>query len=355
MPGKIHSPRAVASCGLLRHVGAVIVETRRDRQTTAAGCRSFPWPIPALLAVAALLATLACPAIVQAQIPEDAVRVFCQRDGHGDRLRSGTWPSIGELVTWRLEPAWDRVVLISGYRIGGVVRDGDQAEMEITYASVAEVTPQGISDVSGPDIVKVHLVRRGNAWRLLDPPPPPHVFENLVDRDDMAASMAPENATFVSDSVFIWRMFRQAGWDLSFEPVAHLLDPGTFFPVAEPRVGDVVAYVHNGVPYHAGIYEGEDSVVSATINRGIMRTRLSAFAGDLRYLRLGDVARLGAATPGAEGSPAATAEEAAARLRAAGTPGAENPEVAAPPPSSRATPSPAPSPTGAAQSPQESR
>jgi len=40
------------------------------------------------------------------------------------------------------------------------------------------------------------------------------------------------------------------------------------------------------VAYHAGLLEAEDQVVSSTLNAGIMRTAVDAFAGQVTYLRL---------------------------------------------------------------------
>jgi hypothetical protein len=62
---------------------------------------------------------------------------------------------------------------------------------------------------------------------------------------------------------------------------------GTFYgPVGVPQAGDLVVYLRDGTPYHVGIVEGEDQIVSSTLNAGIVRTGTDAFAGEVKYLRL---------------------------------------------------------------------
>jgi len=51
-------------------------------------------------------------------------------------------------------------------------------------------------------------------------------------------------------------------------------------------VGDLVVYLRDDAPYHVGLLEAENQVVSSTLNAGIVRTTIDAFAGDVRYLRL---------------------------------------------------------------------
>ncbi len=222
--------------------------------------------------------------------PEQVAASFCERDGHGERLRPGGWPAIAPLVEWELEPAWDEVVLITGYEVGGLRRGEQGLEVQVQYSVVARVTGQGVREVSEVEPAILRLVEAGAAgggepWRIAGPPPPPHVFANLVDADSMAASLAPESAQYLSNSAFVWQHLREQGVAVAYRQAAGWLAEGDFLGVSEPRLGDVVAYLHGGKPYHLGVYEGEDRVLSATINRGKARSRLNAFAGEIRYLR----------------------------------------------------------------------
>ena len=53
-----------------------------------------------------------------------------------------------------------------------------------------------------------------------------------------------------------------------------------------PEAGDLVVYYDGEKPYHVGLLESEDQVVSATLNTGVRRAPLAAFAGEVRYWRL---------------------------------------------------------------------
>ena len=48
------------------------------------------------------------------------------------------------------------------------------------------------------------------------------------------------------------------------------------------EVGDLVLYFDGEQPYHVGVVESDDTVVSATLNGGIRRTPFGAFAGEIK-------------------------------------------------------------------------
>lgn len=245
-------------------------------------------PIAAfLIAICALL--VAAPA--RAQFPEGVASAFCQADGRGDRLNSSRAAIFNEFLPWRFEPAWDRIFLISGYEINPVRVGTEDAEILIRYSVVAEITGEGVREEIRQEAVRVTLALTDGAWRLVGPPPPPHLYASGADREQLFALLTPINPGYVSNSKFVWRMFQNAGWGFPYQPAAAFLGGNYFKAVPEPRVGDVVAYLSAGVPYHVGIYEGEDRVASATLSRGIVRAALNAFPGEVRYLRLTDAAR----------------------------------------------------------------
>jgi len=102
----------------------------------------------------------------------------------------------------------------------------------------------------------------------------------------MRQSLQTGGVDFVPNSLFIWNMFQSAGWAVDFEPVEEFLNGRGFRTVTQPTSGDVVVYLRDGVPYHAGLLEAENQIVSSTLNAGIVRTPAAAFAGEVRYVRL---------------------------------------------------------------------
>jgi hypothetical protein len=219
--------------------------------------------------------------------PQGVVRQFCQADALGRRAGVGGWADFEPIVSWSFEPAWDYVVLITGYSIGSPRSgEGDALDVDVDYTVVGQVSALGLDTGVHVETVtfRVHAPHEG--WRIIGPPPPPHIFGTRLDIEAMRRSFERGALNFLPNSLFIWQMFRAAGWNVPFQRTGDLLTASVYRPVKKPQVGDVVAYLRDGLPYHAGLLEAEDQVVSSTLNAGIVRTRVDAFAGDVRYLRL---------------------------------------------------------------------
>jgi hypothetical protein len=237
--------------------------------------------------------------------PQGIVRQFCQADAFGQRVSMRGWPDLMPIVSWRFEPAWDAVVLIIGYDVGSPrPAPGGALQVDVHYNVVGQVSALGFDANAYVETVtfRVHAPEQG--WRIIGPPPPPHVFGTRVDIEVMRRSFEFGTRSFLPNSLFVWQMFRSAGWDVPFQRTADLLVGTTYRPVEEPRGGDVVVYLRDGVAYHVGLLEVENQVVSSTLNAGIVRTTVDAFAGEVRYLRLvepepGVVRPRPAATPAA--------------------------------------------------------
>jgi cell wall-associated NlpC family hydrolase len=132
---------------------------------------------------------------------------------------------------------------------------------------------------------------------------PPHVFGARISADEVVAALKGERGTFVSNSLFLQRLMRAAGWDVGYERTADLPTHGTYGPVDVSRAGDLVVYTQDGAAYHVGVLERDGKVVSATLNGGIVRASLNGFLGEVQYLRLLATARL-PATPTIAPEPA---------------------------------------------------
>lgn len=220
--------------------------------------------------------------------PQTVVRHFCERDAAGLRVTLPGWSRIAPLVEWALEPAWDHVRLISSYAVGSPV-PGERGTLlvEVRYSVTADVSAIEIKPTARIESV-LFQVRAASPtyWRIVGPPPPPFVFQAQADPEILRRSLESGGANFLANSVFVWRMLREAGWDVPYQPTTSLLDGRGFRAVKKPRAGDVVAYLRNGIPYHAGFLEAGEVLVSATLNGGLVRSTLDAFAGDVTFLRL---------------------------------------------------------------------
>ncbi len=214
------------------------------------------------------------------------MRAFCLADGRGARLSASAWPSVAPLVGWALEPAWDHINLIHGYEMGTPrTRDG-VVEVEVRYSVVGTVDSRGSESASRVESQTFTLEPDGaGGWRLRPPAPPPYVFDSEADGATLAALLAPQDSPYLSNSAFVWQLLRNAGWETPYTPTGALAQAPGFSAPPTANVGDLVLYYRAGTPYHVGMVESPDTVVSATLNGGIRRTAFDAFAGDIRYLR----------------------------------------------------------------------
>jgi hypothetical protein len=227
-------------------------------------------------------------ATVGQRAAQSVVRDFCQADGFGQRVLVWTWGNVAPLVTWELEPAWDHVVLIGGFGVGAPRPDDTGVlAVDVRYSVIGQVSPLGLDPTVYVETVtfQVGMPDEGG-WRIIGPPPPPHIFANRVDVEAMRRSLEQGGFNFLPNTIFVWQMFRAAGWDIPFERTVDLLSGPAYQPVDSAAPGDLVVYLRDGVPYHVGLLEAENQILSSTLNAGIVRTGIDAFAGDLKYLRV---------------------------------------------------------------------
>ncbi len=267
------------------------------RRTSGRREARLPHVITAFLLGALRLSVLPAEAVETG--PQAVVRQFCQADGVGQRVTLAGWGGIAPLVSWTFEPAWDRAVLIAGYEVGTPrPSDAGRLAVEVRYTVVGQVSALGFDANAQVEAVTFDMgTSDGAGWRIFGPPPPPHIFSNRVDVDQMRRSFAEGGMNFLANTIFVWQMLHSAGWNVSFETTADLLNGAAYRIVDQPKTGDLVVYLRDNTPYHVALLEGEHQVVSSTLNAGIVRTATDAFPGDVKYLRLVEPAA--APTPGA--------------------------------------------------------
>ena len=219
--------------------------------------------------------------------PQGIVRQFCRADALGQRANLRDWPLLAPIISWPFEPAWDFAVLISGYEVGSPhAAENGALDIDVQYTVVGQVSAFGLETGPQVETVTFHVDAGEAGWRIAGPPPAPHIFGTRVDVEAMTRSFENGTPTFLPDSLFIWQMVRSSGWNVAYQRTADLLAGITYRPVEKPQVGDVVVYLHDGVPYHAGLLEAEQSVISSSLNAGIVHTAVDAFPGEVHYVRL---------------------------------------------------------------------
>ncbi|GIW40254.1 MAG: hypothetical protein KatS3mg076_0831 [Candidatus Binatia bacterium] len=235
--------------------------------------------------------------VAESRFPERVAADFCEQDGFGARLAPSGWRKLAPYVGWEVEPAWDEIVVVSGYEVQPARSTDAEATVPVRYSVLARVGGRGVVEKAEEETLELRLLRLEGEWRIVGPPHPPHLFDHVVDRAELASSLSPEADAYLSNSKLLWQLLRGAGWDVPYRPTRELLGAGEFFAVAVPAVGDLVLYLRKGVPYHAGVYRGDGQVVSATLTEGVIRADLNAFPGEVRYLRIfADTPRIAAET-----------------------------------------------------------
>jgi hypothetical protein len=231
-----------------------------------------------------ILLLAAAPA--RAADPLNTMRAFCQADGRGARVDPQSWAAVADLVTWPLEPAWDHVYLIRGFELRTPERRDGEIEVVVQYTVTAEVRSGVVTEQERVEERTYRLVRgEDGVWRIRAPAPPPHLFASEADAEALAALLDPVDPRYTSNSAFAWRLLRDAGWSIPPADTAGFASSPDFTAERTAEVGDLVLYYDGDQPYHVGVVESEETVVSATLNGGLRRTPFAAFPGEIRYRR----------------------------------------------------------------------
>lgn len=259
-----------------------------------------------------LLTVLSSPAL--GADPLGTMRAYCRADGLGDRLQPSTWANVASLVTWKLEPAWDRLLLIRGYEMGTPQLREDGVEVEVTYTVSAELDPERVRHEVRLEnrIYRLTTEDKGEHWRVTGPPPVPHLFESQADVGELSSLLAPEDNAYVSSSAFVWHILKKAHPALPYLDTKSLASAPYLVETEEPAQGDVALYYDGEVVFHVGVVEADGLIMSATMNAGVWRGPPESFPGTVQY-RTVDV-------EGVEGNPKDSPESATGTTPAAKTP-----------------------------------
>lgn len=108
---------------------------------------------------------------------EATVRMFCELDSAGKRLSSETWPAVRPYIAWQEEPGWDRVTIITGFRVGTAQRTSDtSSSVKVEYAVLGTADRDFHRAVASKSVV-FQVVKTALGWKITSPDfLPPHVL-----------------------------------------------------------------------------------------------------------------------------------------------------------------------------------
>lgn len=116
------------------------------------------------------------------EYPETAqgvVEAFCRSDYRGDGLNSQTWPRMQRYTVWEDAPGWDRLIVVSGFKLSGQHISDKKAEIVVRYDVVATIDAgersSEVTFVSESRQIAFQLELVNQKWKIHEPQDPPHI------------------------------------------------------------------------------------------------------------------------------------------------------------------------------------
>jgi hypothetical protein len=110
--------------------------------------------------------------------PRNVVREFCRLDYVGSRLAPETWSRMKELTTWKGNPDWRSLTVVSRYDMGDASESFRSARISVHYQVLGRFDPGiGFTPEPASQDVEFRLKEIDGQWRIdsTDPPATPHV------------------------------------------------------------------------------------------------------------------------------------------------------------------------------------
>lgn len=107
------------------------------------------------------------------------VQLFCELDAQGLRNTRGGLQRFRPFISWVDEPSWDRLVVVSGYEIGGSVVQGEMAVVPVYYKVLGEWDGSRLVEDRYNEAILFDLVKTETGWKIDKPRTlRPHVLTN---------------------------------------------------------------------------------------------------------------------------------------------------------------------------------
>lgn len=91
------------------------------------------------------------------------VEKFCKLDFEGARLSTDAYTPMLELISYPVEPGWDRVIGITGYTITSISVKGNDAEADVHY-SIPGI--ENRPDLKEYEIENIKLQKIDGRWKI---------------------------------------------------------------------------------------------------------------------------------------------------------------------------------------------
>jgi hypothetical protein len=107
--------------------------------------------------------------------PASVVRSYCEFDLKSGRISTDNFKKLPPVVTWKEEPGWDTVVVVSGYKILSSKQTQDHAVVTVQWAVLGYSEAENVTREKKSEVVAYQLKLLKGLWKIDSPVLPPHV------------------------------------------------------------------------------------------------------------------------------------------------------------------------------------
>jgi hypothetical protein len=119
--------------------------------------------------------------------PTDLLKKYLTLDLHGVRLEPLSHEAIRPYVVWKEEPAWEQVIVVSGYEVPEdhkrwqVINNLDVIiPVEFRVLGTVDLNNASFAEAPHMQEVRFHVKAIGGLWRIVEPLLPPHVGQKRM-------------------------------------------------------------------------------------------------------------------------------------------------------------------------------
>lgn len=107
--------------------------------------------------------------------PTEVVRQYCDFDLNTGRISSANFAKLPPLVTWEVEPGWDTVTVVSGFRIVSSKQFQRRALVAVNWDVLGYSEGENVKKERKSEVVDYKLRLVKGVWKIESPAIPPHV------------------------------------------------------------------------------------------------------------------------------------------------------------------------------------
>lgn len=107
--------------------------------------------------------------------PASVVRLYCDFDLKSGRISTDNFRKLPPVVTWKEEPGWDTVVVVSGYKMLSSKQTHDHAVVTVQWAVLGHSEAENVTREKKSEVIAYQLKLLKGLWKIDSPVLPPHV------------------------------------------------------------------------------------------------------------------------------------------------------------------------------------